>query len=156
MPPEGPCLDTHHWPGSVLRSWRSWHGVLNTHHCFPRAFLFLSHLTGEQADTKHRLPWDPSEKQHPWYACTTLTSSEENEVTFDLCCNCWLTSLDFWRTRVPPWESCISLADTPCICVPLTVIATPWEGVLKSSCHLTVPPHETLNKQNTKIWCCER
>lgn len=60
MPPEGPCPDPHHWPGSMLKSWRSWHGVLNTHHCFPRAFLFVSYLTGEQAGTKHRLPW-----QHP-------------------------------------------------------------------------------------------
>lgn len=42
--------------GAMLRSWRSWHGVLNTCHCFPSVFLFIPYLTGEQADTTHRLP----------------------------------------------------------------------------------------------------
>lgn len=37
--------------GAMLRSWRSWHGVLNTYHCLPGTFLFIPHVTGEQADT---------------------------------------------------------------------------------------------------------
>jgi len=43
--------------GAVLRSWRSWHGMFNTHHFFPRAFLFILYVTEEQADTVHGLPW---------------------------------------------------------------------------------------------------
>lgn len=81
---------------AMLRSWRSWHDVLNTCHYFPRAFLFIPYLTGEQADTVHGLPrqWG-STKGSLREAAQSLGmpaqhSHLENEVKFDLCCNHWL------------------------------------------------------------------
>lgn len=58
VPPEGPWTDTLHCyvAGTVLRSWRSWHNVLNTSHRLLGAFLFITYWTEWQADAMCRLP----------------------------------------------------------------------------------------------------
>lgn len=41
---------------AMLRSWRFWHGVLNTHRCSPRPFFFIPYLTGKEGDSAPGLP----------------------------------------------------------------------------------------------------